>query len=274
MGSSQPPGSAMSSGDSTRLGDLGVAVEGAAQALAGAFAADTTFAGLPPRGPGPDGGLFPKPLGLSGSDAVAPGPASLTFGESASYQVFSLSGEFVDSDRIVSPHPGAAWSKHELEVEVTATGGGGAGSVSLGLDAGVKARLLDYRRHAMADRVAEAVVREIAQPRLPHRIAHLEAMAAGDAVAIVASGRLAFRAKFTYADLVPATAAILDAKLGVAGASAFEVSTGAAVEVDFSASDEFRLVFTRGGTLAFAVDVRKAGTTRLGAGADFGVTAR
>jgi hypothetical protein len=259
---------------STPLGDLGVAVEGAAEALAAEFAAGTTFDGLPTGGAGSDGSLFPNPLALSGSTSLVLGSTNLALGASGSYQVFALTGGFQDPDKIVSPQTGFAWLKYELDAKVSASGSGGTSSVTVGLDVGATARLLDYRRHPATDKVAEDVLAEIAKPRLPYRIGDLREMAAGDSVGLVASGTLAFSAAFTYADLLPGTVSILDQHLGVAGAAAFEISTGAKVEVDFSADDELSLIFSRGTARDFSIDVKKVETTRLGATGTLGVTAR
>ncbi len=256
------------------LGDLGAAVEGAAEALAADLAAGTTFNGLQAGGAGADGTLFPNPLALSGSTSLALGSTNLALGASGSYQVFALTGGFQDPDKIVSPQPGFAWLKHELDAKVSASGSGGTGSVTVGLDVGATARLLDYRRHPATDKVAEDVLAEIAKPRLPHRMSDLREMAAGDSVGLVASGTLAFSAVFTYADLLPGTVSILDQQLGIAGAAAFEISTGAKVEVDFSADDELSLIFSRGTARDFSIDVKKVETTSLGATATLGVTAK
>lgn len=264
---------------STQLGDLKVEVEGAAKALAKELAQGTTFAGLATGGAGSDGALFPKPLDLSGSDTVPLGASSLALGGSAAYQVYALTGSFSDPDGIETPPAGSApadsaWLKHELKTAVTGSGSGTVKGVSLGLDIGETARLLDYRRHATTDLVAKAVLDEIAKPRLPNRIADLEAMAAGDAVALVASGSLTFRASFTYSDLLPASVTALDDLLGVTGAAAFEVNVGGTVSADLSASDALRLVFTKGATLDLAVDVKKDRSTNLPASARLGATAK
>jgi len=261
----------MSNG-STQLGDLEVAVEGAAEALAADRIKGTTFATLPPPADGAPLGLFPAPLAISGQKTLQLGKASLDVGASSSYQVFALTGQFVDPDGIVSPADGSAWLKHELDAAVSESGSEGSGELSGGLDSGATARLLDYRRHAPTDAVADAVLTEMAHPRWPSSIADLQAMAPGDAVALIVSGNVAFRASFTYADLLPLTVAALDAKLGATGAAAFEIAIGATVDVDFSASDSFRLVFTHGTTLDIAVDLKKAKTTSLGANAKLGVT--
>jgi len=261
---------------STQLGDLKVEVEGAAKALAKDLTQGTTFAGLATGGAGSDGALFPQTLDLSGTDTLPLGGTSLALGGSSAYQVYALTGSFTDSDGIENPGTPAdsAWLKHELKAEVTASGSGAVSGVSLGLDAGETVRLLDYRRHATTDLVAQAVLAEIAKPRLPNRIADLEAMAAGDAVAFVAAGSFAFRASFTYSDLLAATVTALDSTLGVAGAAAFEVTLGGTVEADFTANDALRLVFTRGTTLDLAVDLKKTKTSSLPVTATLGATAK
>ncbi|HTQ80200.1 MAG TPA: hypothetical protein VMM92_09395, partial [Thermoanaerobaculia bacterium] len=277
----------------TRLGDLKVEVEGAAAALAQDLAEGTTFAGLPVGGAGSDGALFPQALTLSGSDTLTLGSAaSLTLGGSAAYQVYALTGAFTDPDGIESPAAsggsdgangsgGPVWLKHELKATVSVAGsdtgsdgGSGGAGLTVGLDAGSTARLLDYRQHAATDLVAQAVLSEIAQPRLPNRIADLSALGAGDAVAFIVSGTFNFRAGFTYSDLLPATIAALDQALGVAGASAFQVSLGGTVTADLLASDQLRIVFTRGTQLDIAVDLKKSAETSLPVSASFGATAK
>jgi hypothetical protein len=264
---------------STQLGDLKVEVEGAAKALGQELAQGTTFAGLATGGAGSDGDLFPKALDLSGTDTLPLGGTSLALGGSAAYQVYALTGSFTDPDGIESPQPAgapdgaAAWLKHELKTTVTASGSGSVSGGSVGLDAGKTARLLDYRRHAPTDLVAPAVLAEIAKPRLPNRIADLQAMAAGDAVAFVVAGSFAFRASFTYSDLLPATVSSLDKALGVVGAAAFTVTVGGTVEADLSANDALRLVFTRGTALDLAVDLKKAKASNLSGSASLGAKA-
>src|SRR5882757_6556846 len=106
------------------LGDLGVAVEGAAKALGVDLTAATTFGELPSGGAGSDGGLFKKPLALSGSTSLPLGSTTLSLGAAGSYQVFALTGGFEDPDQIVSPETGFAWLKHELDAKVSASGSG------------------------------------------------------------------------------------------------------------------------------------------------------
>lgn len=256
------------------LGDLKVAVEDAAKALAGAFAEGQTFADLPPARLGPDAELLPKPLALSGSDTLAVGPASLTLGAAGSYHLSALAGEFADPDGIAAPAAGAAWLKQELDAQVSGSAGGTAAGVAFGLQSGATARLLDYRRHPAADAVTPAVLAALAHPRLPSRVADLQAMAAGDAVALVVAGNLAFRATFTYASLLSSSVAALDRLLQVTGAAAFTVATGGTVEVDFGAKDAFRLVFTRGTERDLAVDLQRADGTSLGLTAGLAVEAK
>ncbi len=268
--SSVPQGSSAS----LQLGDLKVAVVDAAKALAGAFVDGQTFANLPATSLGPAAELLPKPLGLTGSDALAVGPASLTLGAAGSYHLSAFTGQFTDPDGIAVPASGAAFLKTELDSQVSGQGGGTASGVAFGLDAGTTARLLDYRRYPATAAVAPAVLANISHPRFPNRIADLQAMAAGDAVAVVVAGNLAFKASFTYASLLSSSIAALDRLLQVSGAAAFSVATGGSVEVDFGASDAFRLVFTKGTQLDLAVNLQKSSGSNLGVTAGLSVQAQ
>jgi hypothetical protein len=259
---------------SVQLGDLKIAIVDAAKALADAFVQGQTFAGLPAASLGPGAELLPKPLALTGSDTLAIGSTSLALGAAGSYHLFAFAGQFADPDGIAAPAAGAAWLKHELDGQVSGQGGGTAAGITFGLSAGVTARLLDYRRYPATDPVTPAVLADIAHPRFPNRIGDLQAMAAGDALALVVSGTLAFKASFTYASLLSASIAALDNLLQLTGASAFTVDTGGSVEVDFGASDAFRLVFTPGTQRDLAVNLQKTASTSATATAGLAVEAK
>jgi hypothetical protein len=258
----------------TQLGDLKVAIEDAAEELAEAFAAGTTFATLPADRLGPAAELVPKPLGLSGSDSLAAGPATLTLGAAGSYHISALTGTFTDADAIVTPAGGAAWLKQELDAQVSAQVSATASGIDFGLKANTEARLLDYRKFAATAAVAPAVLDDITRPRWPTSIKDLMMMAPGDAVAFVVTGNLAFSATYNYSELLSASIAALDNVLKVAGASAFTIAVGGSVAVDFGASDSFRIVFTRGTKLDLAVEVKKEESTNLAVNANLGLTAK
>src|SRR6202035_2656615 len=110
----------------------------------------------------------------------------------------------------------------------------------------------------------------IASARFATDIKSIRALTGGDALAFLVSGKLSMQATFTYADVLAGSVAALDQVLGMTGAAAYKINLGANVAANLTASDDFRLVFTRGTELEIAVEVQKSASSSAAATASLG----
>lgn len=205
--------------------------------------------------------LFP-PMELSGTASLSGQTGSASYlvngSAEAKLQVSAFNDPADrDPDGVISHSTGKAWLKQEIGAALKGNIKGslsGDAELAFGLEAGLGARLIQYRAHAPAEGVGPALVSDLASFRFAVRREDVEALGADDAVAFLAGARLAFNATLTWADAFTATIAALDQALGVAGVSAFSVQAGASLAFNLAVSDDFRLIFRPG---------ESAGTTRI-----------
>src|SRR3954469_1332906 len=250
----------------TKLGNLGVELLGLAAAVQKLVEDGTTFSAVQ-RGPD---ALLP-PLTLAGTDTVPVRDGRFTLGGSATAQlqisVLRDPGSDQDAAQILQATPGRAWLKHKLEAQIHGTLGGplGSGGATFRLAGELGASLTQYRAHALADRVGQAVIADVLGFRLPLRLDDVRSLRGGDVLACTVHGKLGLSVQLTLADTLSAAMAALDERLGPIGVSIVTLREGLSVRAGLSIEDDYRLVFragAQGGTTR--VELRKARGRRAG----------
>jgi hypothetical protein len=263
----------MSNG-TTQLGKLGVAVKDASLRIQEAFANHEAFRDL--QVSNANGfNVLPQDLELEGShtfDLGSPSQLLLGIGGSLAYRVQAFNTpDDEDPDAVIVVKAGEGWLKHEVEAGLKGNLAGDAGSLSLKLDGTVTARLIDYRQFPDSAEVGPAILEGITGARFATSLENVLALSEGEALVYQVRGGLTFSASVSYGHALGATVSALDGVLGVAGASAFKVEIGASIGLTLGVSDDFRLVFRRGGGDRVAVDLKKAAARRVGVDAKLGV---
>lgn len=240
-----------------KLAGLDVTVVEAAQKLGKLVQDGTTFAQVNVA----PANLIP-PLPLTGQDTVVLDDARFSVG--GSFNARLTVGVFnevtdKDDDQILQLAAGEAALRYALTVDIKGSAGGKIGNLGFGLDASLGASLLSYRAHRPAEEVGKAMIADLASFRLPLRLSDVQALEKGDILACTVRGMLALHARLTVADVLTAALPSLDDRLGVAGASAIKLDVGAAVAMNLSVEDDYRLIFRRGaGAGTTRVEVRRA----------------
>lgn len=256
----------------TPIRDLGISVKDAAQTLGTALAQNLTFRELNVSAQNKYQ-VLPRPLELAGSHKFNLAGTALVLGGSAGFKVSAFNtADDKDPDGVVVVAQDTCWLKNELEAAITGSASGSVGSVQFGLEGELAAHLLDYRQQDPQAPVTQAVLDSIANARFATRWDDVRELAQGRGrLAYTVRGKLAFKASLSQSDVLAGSISALDAVLGVAGASAFQVDLGASISVDVSASDDFRLVFAPGTQDRISVEVKKAASRRGGLVAKLGV---
>ena len=170
------------------------------QELADLFASGKQF-----KDPLPTKVLTPLKLTGEGSLTGSAGSASYLVNGSAEakYEVSAFNDPAdKDPDGVISHAGGKAWLKHEIGAALKGTVNGtlpGDAGLSFGLEAGLGARLIQYRSHAPAEGVGPALVSDFSSFRFPVRREDVEALGPDEAVALLLGARLAFHATLTWA---------------------------------------------------------------------------